>query len=169
MEEAINAKVEQKEENLDGYLPYEEFSRMLEKHFQPKLDQEMAKFNVDAAIVEPGNFRSDVMKNMHRRTTAIQSGKEQTRYAEEIARFASFAQADRSQHADPAPVAEAVLDFLTADKPKLRYMVSVSEAEVAYTLGRALQKVVELNDDQAFSQDLEQLTAKLEELFAKKN
>ena len=47
--------------------------------------------------------------------------------------------------------------------------MSVSEAEVAYTLGRALQKVVELNDDQAFSQDLEQLTAKLEELFAKTN
>lgn len=137
--------------------------------FTEALDQEMAKFNVDAAIVEPGNFRSDVMKNMHRRTTGAENGTQQTRYADEIARFASFTQADRSRHADPAPVAEAVLDFFSADEPKLRYLVSVSEAEVQYTLGRALQKVVELNDAQAFSQDLEQLTSKLEEQFTKKN
>ncbi|MEO1245299.1 MAG: SDR family oxidoreductase [Pseudomonadota bacterium] len=137
--------------------------------FTESLDQEMAKFNVDAAIVEPGNFRSDVMKNMRQRAASIKSGARDTLYEDEFARFASFAQVDRSKHAEPTPVAEAVLDFFTTDQPKLRYMVSASQAEVDYTLSRALQKVVELNHDQTFSRSVEELTATLEELFAEAN
>lgn len=134
--------------------------------FTESLDQELAKFDVDAAIVEPGNFRSDVMKNMHRRAASTPGALRDTLFEDELARFASFAQADRSNQPEPAPVAKAVLEFFTTDKPKLRYMVSTSQAEVDYTLGRALRKVVELNRDQPFSKDVDQLTATLEALFA---
>ena len=137
--------------------------------FTESLDQEMAKFGVDAAIVEPGNFRSDVMKNMHERLSATRGDARETQYSEEFARFADFADADRSEHAEPTPVAEAVLEFFTTDTPRLRYLVAPNQDEVDYTLTRALQKVVELNGEQPFSKSADQLTAMLEELLAGQN
>lgn len=132
------------------------------------LAAEMAKFDVDVSIVEPGNFRSNIMRNMHRRLGELDRGERESAFREEIERFASFAQADRSHHADPQPVADAVVHFLTAAQPKLRYLVTPSAREANLTVSRALAKVVELNDGQPFAKSRDQLVALLDELLAAK-
>lgn len=138
--------------------PYS-MSKFAMEAYTEALAQEMRKFSVAVSIIEPGNFASDIMKNMR--------GREQreTLFDAEIGRFATFTQADRSHHADPAPVAEAVLAFLGDENPHLRYMVTPSQQETDYALRKALGKVVQLNEANAFRYSREQLHAALDELL----
>lgn len=126
---------------------------------------EMAKFDVEVSIVEPGNFRSNIMKNMHRRLEQLDRGERTSAFREEIARFASFAQQDRSHHADPQPVADAVLHFLTAQDPKMRYLVVPNEREATLAISRSLAKVLELNGDHRFAKSRDELVAILDDLL----
>ncbi|MEM9384948.1 MAG: SDR family oxidoreductase [Pseudomonadota bacterium] len=126
---------------------------------------EMAKFDVDVSIVEPGNFRSNIMKNMHRRLEQLDRGERTSAFREEIARFASFTQQDRSHHADPQPVADAVLDFLTAEDPKMRYLVVPNEREATLAISRSLAKVLELNGDHRFAKTRDELVTILDDLL----
>ncbi len=135
--------------------------------FTESLALEMAKFDVQVSVIEPGNFRSDIMKNMQRRLDQLENGEDSSQFEEEITRFANFAKADRSQHMAPTPVADAVLDFMTAEQPRLRYLVAPNASEAHYTIERALQRVVELNRGQAFTQSREELVATLHELLDK--
>ncbi len=130
------------------------------------LSGEMAKFNVQVSIVDPGNFRSDIMKNMAQRLESIDRGEHRTQYRGEIARMASFVKTDRSHHADALPVANAVLEFLTADQPKRRYLVTPSQSEANYAIRRSLQKVVELNQGHAYSLEGSELIELLQTLLA---
>ncbi len=134
--------------------------------FTEALAWEMRKYDVQVSIVEPGNFRSNIMKNMQRRLEQLQRGERQSAYQDEIARFASFTKADRSHHADPKPVADAVVHFFTADRPKLRYLVTPNAQETTLTLTRSLQKTIQLNQGQRFSKSRDELVAILDELLA---
>ena len=138
--------------------PYS-MSKFAMEAYTEALAQEMRKFGVAVSIVEPGNFASDIMKNMRGREHR------ETLFDAEIGRFAAFTQADRSHHADPAPVAEAVLAFLGDENPHLRYMVTPSQQETDYALRRALGKVVQLNEANAFRYSREQLHDALDELL----
>jgi len=134
--------------------------------FTEALSQEMIKFEVEVGIVEPGNFRSDIMKNMNRRTLRSVSSDRTSQYETEIANFSGFVQQDRSHHIPATSVANAVLEFMTVKDPKLRYMVTPNQAEADYAIRRSLQKVVELNHGQLFANDREQLVKVLDELLA---
>lgn len=136
--------------------------------FSESLAQEMAKFDVEVSIVEPGNFRSDIMKNMQRRLQQLRNGERSSLYEDEIARFADFAAIDRSQHASPTPVAEAVHDFLTVKQPKFRYMVTPNQSEATFTVRRSLQKTLQLNAHQIYELNREELIAVVDELLAGK-
>ncbi len=132
------------------------------------LASEMGKFDVQVSIVEPGNFRSNIMQNMHRRLEQLDRGERTSAFREEIERFASFAQADRSHHADPQPVAAAVVHFFTADQPKLRYLVTPNERETTLAITRSLARLIELNEGQRFAKSRDQLVAILDELLEAK-
>ncbi len=134
--------------------------------FTEALSKEMQKFDVAVSIVEPGNFSSDIMGNMKTRMAQEQDKPGGSRYQGEIARMAGFTQVDRSHHADPAPVAEAVFDFLTADKPKLRYMVTPNQREATMTLRSTLKKAVELNQDQPYALTRDELVGILDQFLA---
>ncbi|MEL7449005.1 MAG: SDR family oxidoreductase [Pseudomonadota bacterium] len=129
------------------------------------LSGELEKFGVEVSIIEPGNFRSKIMQNMAKRLEAIDRGERQTLFRDEIARMASFVNTDRSHHADPLPVANAVLEFMTVDKPKLRYLVTPNKREADFAIRRSLQKVIELNTDHAYSLGNEELLQLLETLL----
>ncbi len=130
------------------------------------LASEMRKFQVAVSIVEPGNFQSDIMRNMQGRV--VQSGpvEKPSRYEQEIARMDGFTQVDRSHHADPQPVADAVLHFFTADQPKLRYLVTPNEREAALAIRGTLRRAIELNHDQPFSMNRDELVALLDKLLS---
>ncbi len=147
--------------------PYAMTKHAMESYTE-SLTQEMAKFGVEVSIVEPGNFRSDIMKNMEWRLAQIKAGEKESRYEEEIKRFGGFVAPDRSKHADPQPVADAVVHFMTASAPKVRYLVAPNAAEASFTIQRSLLKTLQLNEGHAYSLDRDALVAMLDQLLAER-
>ncbi|MCX7553652.1 SDR family oxidoreductase [Marinicella sp. S1101] len=141
-------------------------SKFAVEAYAEALADEMKKFNVAVSIIEPGNFKSDIMKNMAARLKKIDEGGQQTLYREEIERFATFTQADRSHHHEPQPVADAVLDFMISEKPQFRYLVTPNQAEADMTIKRTIQKLVKMNQGQRFRMSDEDLVAYLKSLLA---
>ncbi|MFK7956873.1 MAG: SDR family oxidoreductase [Lysobacterales bacterium] len=137
--------------------------------FTESLASEMAKFNVQVSIVEPGNFRSNIMQNMQQRLDQLNDGKRQSLFTEELARFASFADTDRSQHMEPLPVANAVLHFMTDEQPRPRYMVAPNANEAHYTVGKALERAIELNQGQPYALSQQELIDRLTQLINQAN
>lgn len=130
------------------------------------LSSEMHKFGVAVSIVQPGNFRSNIMRNMQRRRARSGGSDEPSLWAEEIAGFADFTQVDRAHHADPRPVADAVVDFMSTDQPRLRYLVTPNEREADFAMRSALKRVVELNQGQPYALSRPELIAMLDQLLA---
>jgi NAD(P)-dependent dehydrogenase (short-subunit alcohol dehydrogenase family) len=97
--------------------------------FSESLSHEMRKFDVQVSVVEPGNFKSNIMKNMHKRLALMEADDIPTSYKEEHKALGSFTAIDRSHHRDPVAVANAVVQALSSDQPKLRYLVAPTQAE----------------------------------------
>jgi NAD(P)-dependent dehydrogenase (short-subunit alcohol dehydrogenase family) len=74
---------------------------------------------------------------------------------------------NRSHFKDPDEVAEAAVHALFADKPLRRYMVVPDEDEAEWTLGKHIEKLVQLNEWQAYSYSREELIAMLDEASLK--
>jgi NAD(P)-dependent dehydrogenase (short-subunit alcohol dehydrogenase family) len=85
---------------------------------------EVAPFGVRVLIVEPGNFRSDLLgRSLH---TAAPMGE----YATTVGVTRSyFASEDRRQSGDPAKSAAAVMTALDADDPPLRLVLGADALE----------------------------------------
>jgi NAD(P)-dependent dehydrogenase (short-subunit alcohol dehydrogenase family) len=134
--------------------------------FTEALHAEMRKFGVAVSIVEPGNFRSDIMRNMRGRMSQAGGDEVTGRYLDEVARLAGFTQIDRSHHADPTPVANAVSAFLSSPEPKLRYLVTPTAREASLAVRGTLKRALELNEDQLYTLGRDQLIAMLDQLLA---
>lgn len=133
--------------------------------FTDSLAVELSKFAVDVSVIEPGNFQSDIMRNTAQRLQRLAESDQPTRFGEEIQRFAAFRQADRSHHASPQPVADAVLEFMTTEAPKRRYMVTPNQREADYAIEQTLRRVVELNRGHAHSKEPADLVASLQQIL----
>ena len=110
------------------------------------LAKEMAPLGVQVSIVEPGSYKSDIIKNEVQRSGTG-------------AQFAEFV----SHAKEPDEVAVAVEQALFAPSPKRRYMVvpNVSQAEV--TIGTQIQQLVQLNEAQPYTYDRAALVKMLDE------
>ena len=73
---------------------------------------------------------------------------------------------DRSQYEEPDDVALAALDFLTSDAPARRYMVVPNQGEAALTISQALREAAQLNRDQPYSFDRDELVQMLDQILA---
>ena len=137
--------------------------------FADSLAEEMRKFEVEVSIVEPGNFQSEIGQNLVRRLQRVDANLEQSRYRDEMQQFMeSFQNAELSgQRADPIVVAQAVEHALFAERPKRRYLVTPNEREAEITLRKAIEEMVQLNHDQAYSYDRARLVEMLDEALAK--
>ena len=72
----------------------------------------------------------------------------------------------RTQHQEPDAVAEAVFHALFDENPKMRYMVVPNQTEAEWTIRKAIQELVELNEGQAFSYDRDALIGMLDEALS---
>ncbi|MDP9198567.1 MAG: hypothetical protein M3O07_05045, partial [Pseudomonadota bacterium] len=68
---------------------------------------------------------------------------------------------------EPDDVAAAVLHAVSSDRPKRRYMVTPNAEQARMTISAALQRLLELNKDQPYSYNRDQLVALLDELLEK--
>ena len=129
--------------------------------FTDVLAAELERFDVEVAVVEPGNYKSQITASMLKRM-------DETGYSAEGSRYGSMRDLvsgplDRSQYQEPDDVALAALDFLTSESPKRRYMVVPNQFEAEITIRQALQEMVQLNQDHQFSYSRDELVEMLDQ------
>ena len=133
--------------------------------FTDALAAELAPFGVHVGVVEPGNYKSEIMASMKQRMLDRGYAAEGSLYAEQLAGLMEMP-ADRAQYKEPDEVARAYLAALTAETPKRRYMVVPTRAEAEITARAVLRRLVQLNEDQPYSFSREELIGMLDQALA---
>lgn len=117
--------------------------------FTNVLAAELAPQNVAVIGIEPGAYNTDIMKRALERSTT------------------KGFNADRSALKPPDEVATAVLQALTDERPRRRYMVAPSATAAERAIRGALDMVVQLNEGQPYTYDREALVKMLDEALAR--
>jgi NAD(P)-dependent dehydrogenase (short-subunit alcohol dehydrogenase family) len=117
--------------------------------FGDSLAGEMAPLGVTVSLVEPGNFNSEIGA-----TAAARAG-------------VSSLAADRSKYPEPDAVAKAVQHALFDPNPKRRYMVVPAQLEAEWTIKKAIEELVQLNQGHEHSYDRDALVEMLDAALAK--
>ncbi|MGE0553036.1 MAG: hypothetical protein AB7R55_06370 [Gemmatimonadales bacterium] len=130
------------------------------------LAAELQPFGVRVSLIEPGNYRSDMSKNVLARVGDVDVEVKDSRYERQLRGFYEMIQGD-----DPSPepdaVAEAALHALFDPNPKMRYMVVPAARQAEVTIRQAMIELVQLNQGQGFSYDREALVRMLDEALAR--
>lgn len=116
--------------------------------FTDSLAAEMAPLGVHVSVIEPGNYNSEIGRSAARRLGVDPR------------------LADRSRFKPPDEVADAVAQALFEPSPKRRYMVVPNQAEAEWTIKKAMEQLVELNEGQAYTYDREAMMRMLDEALA---
>jgi NAD(P)-dependent dehydrogenase (short-subunit alcohol dehydrogenase family) len=134
--------------------------------FTDSLAAEMASFEVQVSVVEPGNYNSKILDSMIKRNKKHNLDTNHSRFEKQYKEFEQYATADRSKYKDPQEVADSVEHALFSDKPKRRYMTVPNAREAERTVKQALREMVQLNAGQTYTNDRETLIKMLDELLA---
>lgn len=151
---------------LSGMMagPYS-MSKHAVEAFTDSLAREMEKFDVAVSVIEPGNYRSDIIDSLIRRMERRGQSAEGSLYKEEIEQMIGrFTEDyDSSYYKEPDEVSAALVDFLTDDNPKRRYMVVPEEIQAEITIRKIIEEMVQLNERQPYSYSRDELVAMLDE------
>jgi len=120
----------------------------------------------EVAVVEPGNYASHISASMRQRLLDQGYTTEGSRYKEQMEAFLAK-ENDRSHYKESTEVADAFLHALTAEKPKLRYMVVPNQREADMTIRASMRRIVQQNADQPYTLDRDALIQLLDEALAK--
>ena len=116
--------------------------------FADSLAAQMAPLGVQVSVIEPGNDNSEIGKSAAKRLGVDPR------------------LADRSNYKPPDEVAEAVTQALFEPSPKRRYMVVPNQTEAEWTIKKAIEQLVQLNEGQAYTYDREAMVRMLDEALA---
>ena len=105
--------------------------------FTATMAQELAPAGVQVSVVEPGSYKSEIMRN-----TAARSG---TLTQQDVDDWAKLT--------EPDDVAAAVEMALFEPTPKHRYMVVPSEDQAEATITAQIEQLVQLNEGQRYTYD----------------
>ena len=124
--------------------------------------QELARYGIQVGVIEPGSFGTNIGNAAHERLLSENYWSESTQYPEERAAYLEgLTQFDKG--ADPLPVAQAALDFMSVSSPKARYMVTPNQEQATRIIQRLLNRAVQQNHAHPFSLDREQMIKMLNE------
>ena len=135
--------------------------------YTDSLAAEIEPLGVKVSVIEPGNYDSAIGDSAKART--LKKNEDYARKGSPFAKdFEERLNRDwgRSQYKSPDEVAEAALHAMFADEPLRRYMVVPREEEAGWTIGKQIEKLVQLNDWQAYTYSREQLIEKLDAAMA---
>ena len=131
--------------------------------FGDGLRAELAPLGVGVSLIEPGNYGTEIGRNMLARLDTASVGR--SRFAPQMRRTLAAMRA--FEHGPPPDaVAEAVLDALTNPAPRPRYLVVPEENQATLTLRTLLDHAVQMNESQAFRLDRDALVRMLDESIA---
>jgi NAD(P)-dependent dehydrogenase (short-subunit alcohol dehydrogenase family) len=150
---------------LSGTLfgPYSMSKHAIEA-YSDSLAREMERFDVKVSVVEPGNYESEIGKTLKKRMHDKGFGIEGSPYEAEMQ--AMMDRVGGTPQKDPQEVAEAVYHALFDEKPKMRYMVVPNLRQAEITIGKAMEEMVQLNQDHAYTFDRATLIKMLDEALA---
>jgi NAD(P)-dependent dehydrogenase (short-subunit alcohol dehydrogenase family) len=155
--------------SISGFIPGRSGSYSMSKFavegYTDTLASELATTAVHVSAVEPGGFKSNIVENLKDRALALAEAGELEISGEVRARLEEGVAA-RQEMKEPVEVAQAVLDLMTTDTPKRRYMVTPNEEQAHITIRSAMQRLLELNQDQPYAYDRDGLVALLDELLS---
>lgn len=132
--------------------------------FGDGLSAELARFGVRVSLIEPGNYGTEIGKNMLARmdTAIVQGSRFETQMRSTIRSMAAF-----ENNPPPDDVADAVLDALSSDNPRARYLVVPVANQAAVVLRKLMDEIVQMNDSQKFTYDRDTLVKMLDEAIAR--
>jgi short-subunit dehydrogenase len=105
--------------------------------FSATMAQELAPVGVLVSVVEPGSYRSEIVRN-----TMTPSGTLTQKDVDDWAKLK-----------EPDDVAAAVESALSEPKPKLRYMVVPDADQAQDTIKAQIEQLVQLNEGQPYTYD----------------
>lgn len=126
------------------------------------LAPEMEQFDVRVSVIEPGRYNSEFSKSAVALYGELTDAQKASPYAEYY-KSRLERTGDRSMYKNPDEVAAAAMHALFDDNPKHRYMVVPNLGEAEWTIGSAIQEMVQLNERQEYSYSREELIAMLDE------
>ena len=129
------------------------------------LANELEPKGVHVSAVEPGAFKSEIVDKLKARAFELAESGEME-LDEDTRKALEESAANRQTMKEPTEVAEAVLTLMTTDNPKRRYMVTPNAEQADITIRSAMQRMLELNEDQPYEYDREGLIKMLDELLA---
>ena len=156
--------------SLVGQIPFPfesiySASKFAVEGYTDTLANELASTPAHVSAVEPGGFKSNIVENLQDRALALAEAGD-LELNSEVRASLQESVASRQTMKEPDAVAQAVLDLMTTDTPKRRYMVTPNEEQAQITIRSALQRLLELNQDQPYAYDRDGLVALLDELMA---
>ncbi|MDH4108595.1 MAG: SDR family oxidoreductase [Gammaproteobacteria bacterium] len=137
--------------------------------YTDSLARELGHFDVKVIGVEPGNYSTDIGRNVLQRLEERGYDPSKSIFADNMERMiAGMADYNEPTENSPPPddVAEAVFDALSSEAPKEHYMVVPVQRQADYTIRKALEEVVRFNEGHRYTLSREQLIAMLDELLA---
>jgi NAD(P)-dependent dehydrogenase (short-subunit alcohol dehydrogenase family) len=148
------------------YGPYSMSKHALEA-FTDALAMEMAKFDVKVSVIDPGGFNSNIGKNIYKRLKDRGMNIEDSLYKEEWENNWVLAGGDLSMMKGPEDIVARVEHALFDENPQQRYMVVGDPERADRTMRAMLHRMLQLNENQAYSYDREGLIKLLDEEMKK--
>lgn len=153
-----------------GYGIYSASKHALEA-FTDSLKREMDELDVKVSAVEPGNYNSQIGLTRCQRMVD-ESDETNYTYFEEyrlkaLARCKErLASGDGPDGAEPDRVAEAIQHALFDENPKEHYLVVPNQDEARWTITKAFEELLSLNQDHDYSYSRDELIAIMDEEWA---
>lgn len=153
--------------SISGYIASPgsySMSKFAVEGYTDSLAAELTDSGVHVSAVQPGGFRSEIVKNLIKRAEEAEAEGE-LEISEELRSGLQQSAESRETLKEPDEVADAVFELMTTDEPKRRYMVTPNEEQADMTIRAAMQRLLELNEGQAYSKSRDDLVELLDELL----
>jgi len=146
-----------------AFGPYSMSKHAMEA-FSDSLGREMDSAGVHVSIIEPGNYQSDIGKNILARMRTKGYDKDDSPFKATYERVSGWEDEDADNGSgDPQEVARAALHAMFDENPKRRYLVVPNQEQAEWTIKKAIQELAQLNQDHAFSYSRDDLVKMLDE------
>jgi NAD(P)-dependent dehydrogenase (short-subunit alcohol dehydrogenase family) len=133
------------------------------------LADEMKAFDVEVSLVQPGAYRSNIGKSALARMAERDQSADDSQFKEEMNASVNWLTRFENDAGDPAEVAATVMKALFDENPKPRYLIVPTQEQAYWTINRAIERMVEQNNDHKYSFDREALIEMLDAALAKQS